>query len=139
MNFLADMGISPNAVRYLRTIGHDAVHLQELGLDRLPDGDILAKAAAERRVLLIHDLDFADLLAMSRATLPSVILFRLTDMRPAAVNRQMDYILAHYIADLERGAILAFLIGESGFVTCLSPVPAPDIQSGAGYRTLTPN
>ena len=41
MKFLADMGISP------RERGHEAVHLQEQGLGKMPDGDILAKARAE--------------------------------------------------------------------------------------------
>jgi predicted nuclease of predicted toxin-antitoxin system len=44
MKFLADMGISPRAVDFLRDMGHDAVHLYEEGLERLPDSDILAKA-----------------------------------------------------------------------------------------------
>ena len=47
MKFLADMGISPRVVSALRERGHGAVHLQEQGLGKLPDGDILAKARAE--------------------------------------------------------------------------------------------
>ncbi len=45
MNFLADMGISHRCVSHLRAHGHDAIHLHELGLDVLPDSDILALAA----------------------------------------------------------------------------------------------
>lgn len=37
MKFLADMGISPDTVVWLRSLGYDAVHLHEQGLDRLPD------------------------------------------------------------------------------------------------------
>ena len=77
MKFLADMGISPRSVEYLRTVGHDAVHLHELGLDRMADTDILAKARVEGRIVLTHDLDFGDLLAASQALLPSVVLLLL--------------------------------------------------------------
>jgi predicted nuclease of predicted toxin-antitoxin system len=44
MKFLADMGISPDTVVWLRSLSHDAVHLHEQGLDRLPDSEILIKA-----------------------------------------------------------------------------------------------
>jgi predicted nuclease of predicted toxin-antitoxin system len=63
MKFLADMGVSPVTVGFLRGLGHEAVHLHEEGLDRLPDTSILEKARREGRVLLTSDLDFGDLLA----------------------------------------------------------------------------
>ena len=107
MKFLADMGISPRSVEYLRTVGHDAVHLHELDLDRMADTDILAKARVEGRIVLTHDLDFGDLLAASQAPLPSVVLFRLQDMRPATVILHLDAILAHHKQALEQGAILS--------------------------------
>jgi len=44
VNFLANMGISPATVPFLRELGHEAVHLHELGLDRMPDPDILDRA-----------------------------------------------------------------------------------------------
>jgi predicted nuclease of predicted toxin-antitoxin system len=105
MKFLADMGISPVTVGFLRGLGHEAVHLHEEGLDRLPDTSILEKARREGRVLLTSDLDFGDLLAHSGAGLPSVVIFRLTDMRPESVNARLDVLLTHFGTDLERGAI----------------------------------
>ena len=81
MKFLADMGISPHVVEELRKKKHDAVHLMDEGLNRLPDGDILQKARQENRILLTHDLDFGELLAASGGELPIVIIFRLKDMR----------------------------------------------------------
>ena len=83
--FLADIGISPDVVRELSRRGHDAVHLGELGLDRLPDADILALASEQGRIALTHDLGFAELLAAARSTLPSVVTFRLRNMRPEKV------------------------------------------------------
>jgi len=76
MKFLADMGISTVTVDFLRSLGHNAVHLREQGLHRMEDPDILTKARQEGRILLAHDLDFSDLMAASGAQLPSVIIFR---------------------------------------------------------------
>ena len=45
MRFLADMGVSITTVQALRAAAHDAVHLRDEGLIRLPDPDIVAKAA----------------------------------------------------------------------------------------------
>ena len=105
MKFLADMGISPDTVAWLRQLGHDAAHLHAQGLDRLPDAEILVKARTEGRVLLTSDLDFGYLLAVSHAQLPSVIIFRLTDMRPNSVNFYLEQVLKQSNQELERGAI----------------------------------
>lgn len=107
MKFLLDMGISPGAAAFLRRIGHDAIHLSEQGLGRLPDADVLTKARTERRIVLTHDLDFADLLAASGADLPSVVLFRLSDMRPSSIERRLVRLLENYASDLEQGAIVS--------------------------------
>jgi predicted nuclease of predicted toxin-antitoxin system len=77
VKFLADMGVSLTTVEALRAEDHDAVHLRDEGLIRLPDSEIAAKAVAETRVVLTFDLDFGDILAMARSKAPSVIIFRL--------------------------------------------------------------
>lgn len=107
MRFLLDMGISPLTQKFLTARGHEAVHLADLGMARLQDAEILAKAAAEGRILVTHDLDFADLLAATRAQLPTVVTFRLRDMRPDHVNRYLDHILRHFRDPLEQGALLS--------------------------------
>lgn len=107
MRFLADMGISPRVVEELRRRGHDAAHLVEEGLNRLPDGDILQKARQENRVLLTHDLDFGELLAASRGELPSVIIFRLKDMRAPNVSRHLFSIIDQQADPLNNGAIMS--------------------------------
>jgi len=92
-------------VSTLRERGHEAVHLQEQGLGKMPDGEILAKARAEGSVLLTHDLDFGELLAASGGSLPSVIIFRLKDMRAENVNFHLFSILEKQSAALEKGVV----------------------------------
>jgi predicted nuclease of predicted toxin-antitoxin system len=105
MKFLADMGISPRTVAFLRSQGHDAVHLHEQGLDRHEDPAILEKARNEGCVLLTHDLDFGELLAAAGTALPSVVIFRLQNMRPERVSDYLEIITSRYVGSLQMGAI----------------------------------
>jgi predicted nuclease of predicted toxin-antitoxin system len=107
MKFLADMGISPRTVTFLKSLGHDVVHLQEQGLGRLSDPLTLRKAREEGRVLLTHDLDFGELMAASGEELPSVVIFRLHDMRPERVNLYLKQIVTEHDEVLEQGVIVS--------------------------------
>ena len=49
MRFLADAGISPNTIDFLRRNGHDAVHVRELAMQRAPDRFLVEMAQAEGR------------------------------------------------------------------------------------------
>ena len=82
------------------------MHLHELGQDCLPDAMILEEALREEYVVLTHDLGFSELIAVSGAHLPSVITFRLRDMRPTNVNRHLRAILDRHSEKLERGAVV---------------------------------
>jgi len=112
MQFLLDMGISPRTAEHLRARGHEALHLREENLERLADPDILQKARREERILLAHDLDFGDLLAASGAALPSVVTFRLHDMRPASVNRHVQRVLDEHRETLQGGAMFSVTEGH---------------------------
>lgn len=112
MKFLADMGISPKTVTFLHALGHDAVHLADQGLERLPDRDIVAKARQEERILLVHDLGFGEFVAASGATLPSAITFRLRNMHPDRINGALQRILLQHGDALERGALLSVTEGQ---------------------------
>jgi predicted nuclease of predicted toxin-antitoxin system len=112
MNFLADMGISPKTVEFLQHLGHQAVHLQQQGLHGLKDHQILEKAREEGCILLTHDLDFGDLLAASGADLPSVVIFRLRNMRPEHLNDYLFKIISQYPKALENGAIITVTEGR---------------------------
>ena len=112
MKFLADMGISPRTVAWLHSLGHDAIHLRDQGLERWPDSDILRKALEESRILLTHDLDFGELVAASGGSLPSVVIFRLRNMRPDAVHQALRQVLMRYSVELAQGVILSVSEGQ---------------------------
>ena len=70
------MPVTPRAAATLAEMGHDAVHAKDVGLGTAPDADILARAAAEGRVVVTADLDYPRLLATGGASSPGVILIR---------------------------------------------------------------
>ncbi|MEM7794115.1 MAG: DUF5615 family PIN-like protein [Cyanobacteria bacterium P01_C01_bin.118] len=107
MKFLADMGISPRTVTWLKNQGYNAVRLSDEGLQRLPDADVMVKALQEKRILLTMDLGFGALLAMSRGQFPSTIIFRLSNETSESVNGRLAEVLELFAADLESGAIIS--------------------------------
>ncbi|MFN0165646.1 MAG: DUF5615 family PIN-like protein [Bryobacteraceae bacterium] len=106
MNFLADMGVSMTTVLALRQLGHDVAHLSELGLIRMEDSDIVAKAQSEARIILTFDLDFGEIMALSANASPSVILFRTRDQTPQVVTPRLLHVLKECEEQLTAGAFV---------------------------------
>ncbi|MGB3202172.1 MAG: DUF5615 family PIN-like protein [Nodosilinea sp.] len=107
MRFLADMGISPRTVEWLRQQGYDSVHLVDEGLNRLSDEGIIDKARTENRIVLTIDLDFGYLLAISQANLPSVVIFRLGNASRSVVQARLSEVLNLCSEDLLSGALIS--------------------------------
>jgi predicted nuclease of predicted toxin-antitoxin system len=93
VKFLVDMALSPDLATWLAGQGHDAVHASTIGLFRSPDAEIMARAKAEHRTVTA-DLDYPQLLAMSRAIEPSVILFRDGNWNDQEVIERMQAVLS---------------------------------------------
>src|SRR5436305_5562157 len=107
------MGVSLTTVEALRAAHHDAVHLRDEDLSRLPDTEIAAKAVAVGRIVLTFDLDFGDILAAARSGTPSVVVFRLRNQTPAAVNPRLFRVIENCATELASGAIV--IVEDGGF------------------------
>ena len=81
MRFLLDENQSPRLVDLLVAAGHDALHVRDIGLGTAPDEDVLAVARAEGRVIVSADTNFGELLAVSNADSPSIMLLRRQEQR----------------------------------------------------------
>ncbi|MBI2088268.1 MAG: DUF5615 family PIN-like protein [Deltaproteobacteria bacterium] len=106
MRLLADMGVDVRVVHWLRSQGHNATHLRDEGLQRSPNGEIFKKAVAESRVILTFDLDFGEILALSKGPKAGVILFRLRNTRTPHVIQRLASVLSDCVEPLERGAVV---------------------------------
>lgn len=111
MRFLADMGVSRSVVEWLRSEGHDAIHLREEGLQKLPDPGIFQKGGLEARVILTFDLGFGELIASSQQTV-SVIVYRLRNARARHQVERLRVVLKATTEDLERGAVVVIEDGR---------------------------
>jgi len=100
------MGVDVRVVEWLRSQGHDAVHLREEGLHRAPDQEIFDKALGEDRIILAFDLDFGDLAALAREDSARVILFRLNNARTPHVINRLAAVLASSSDAFSHGVIV---------------------------------
>ncbi len=107
MRFLVDMCVDTRVAEWLRSAGHDAVHLRDQGLQRLPNGEIFRKATLEGRTVVTFDLDFSEIAALSRGERASVISFRLNNARHEHVIERLTAVLAESAAALDKGAVIS--------------------------------
>ena len=106
MRFLLDMGVDVRVATWLREQGHEALHLRDQDLQRLPNGEIFTKAILESRVILTFDLDFGEIAALARSRKASVVVFRLHNTRTAHVLERLASVLADCSSILGRGAVV---------------------------------
>ena len=106
MKFLADMGISPVTVAFLRGIGHEAVRLLEVGLERRSDADVIAYAMSRGQVVMTFDLDYPTLLALNPGSRVSAIVFRTLRAEPEWINERLRETLPLMTDALTAGAIV---------------------------------
>ena len=100
------MGVDQRVVAWLRAAGHDAIHLRDENLHRLPDTDVFDKAVTEARIILTFDLDFGEIAALTSGRVASIILFRLPDARYARVIERLQAVLSTSAEALAAGAVV---------------------------------
>lgn len=126
MRLLVDANLSPRVAARLRGEGHDAVHVTEIGMLAAPDEVIFAHAADSGLVIISADTDFGELLAVSGATRPSVVLLRSADhLTP---DQQATLLIANLPAvadELDSGAAVSIARGRLR-VRPLPVHPAPE-------------
>ena len=101
------MGVSQRVVTWLQEQGHEATHLRDEGLQKLENGDIFTKAFRESRIILTWDLDFTEILALSKTGTVSAVVFRLMNTRSDHVIKRLERVLSASARDLEEGAIIS--------------------------------
>lgn len=76
ISLLLDQNTPYGAAALLNERGVDTLHTRDAGLERASDAAITDAAAAMGRVVITHDADFSQLLALSGRLRPSVIHLR---------------------------------------------------------------
>jgi predicted nuclease of predicted toxin-antitoxin system len=106
MKFLVDANLAPRVAARLGRAGHEASHVDEIGLGTASDEAILDRAHEEAAVVLTADADFGALLALSGRAGPSVILLRSADhLTPDGQADLVLHVLDRINDELEAGAV----------------------------------
>jgi predicted nuclease of predicted toxin-antitoxin system len=136
VKFLVDANMSPRVAEFLRSNGHDAVAVRDIGLAEASDDEILDCAAVDDRIVISHDTDFGALLAFRRLSKPSFILIRSSD--PMTPDDHTSLILANLDAindDLAAGAIVVFANARTPQGARVKPsARSPTSHDGAARR-----
>lgn len=106
MKLVIDIDLSPEWVELFQGNGHDAVHWSEVGNPRAPDTVIMTWAREHDHVVFTHDLDFSRVLALSRASGPSVFQVRTEDVLPSGIGALVLSALRQHGDALQAGAIV---------------------------------
>ena len=109
MRFLVDNPVSPLVAEMLRKAGHDAVHVREYGLQADSDTVILERASKENRIIISADTDFGFLVARSKKSTPSVVIFHHSfPHRPQQQGKLLLDNLTRLSTSLEQGSFIVF-------------------------------
>ena len=103
MKLLLDQGLPRSTAVLLRQAGLDTLHVGEIGYAAAEDETILERGRDDERVVVTLDADFHTLLALSGATLPSVIRLRIEGLRGEAAAALLQAVVAQFDEDLEQG------------------------------------
>ena len=102
MEFLVDNQLPPLLAAHLRSHGHDAVHVADLGLDAADDVAVWAAATAAGRVVISKDEDFV-LVATRPGDAGRLAWVRLGNCRNAALRGAFDRVLPALVAAFAAG------------------------------------
>lgn len=110
MRLLLDANLSSRIVQLLDDAGYEAIHVDDIGLLRAADSEIIDQARADGLVVVTADSDFPMLLAISRDTSPSVIHLRhVAELTPDHHATLLSLNLPIVAASIARGAIVSLI------------------------------
>ena len=100
-------GPARSTVQHLAVAGIAAEHVGELGMAGATDAAILNMAELQQAVVVTLDADFHHLLAVSQATLPSVVRIRIEGLKGDQLAAVLVQVIAVAGADLATGAVVS--------------------------------
>ncbi|GHV82654.1 hypothetical protein AGMMS49991_12120 [Spirochaetia bacterium] len=106
MKILVDMNLAFRWAEMLSLRGISTVHWNAVGASNAPDSDIVSYAKDKGCAVLTRDLDFGDILSLTKAAAPSVIQIRVGDARPEQLLEVVYNTLISLKDEIEHGALV---------------------------------
>jgi predicted nuclease of predicted toxin-antitoxin system len=103
---LLDQGLPATAALLLRNDGWDAIHVREVSMQKADDTEILEFGARDSRVVITLDRDFPQILALTAASRPSVVLIRQQRLRATGLAALLASIWREHEDALDQGCVL---------------------------------
>lgn len=110
MRFLIDADLPRPTATVIRSLGHEALDVRDIGLGAAPDEQIAAYAQAHGLCLLTGDFDFADIRDYPPQDYAGLVVLKLPD------NANRDMILRLVEAFLGESHVLGQLPGRLAIV-----------------------
>jgi predicted nuclease of predicted toxin-antitoxin system len=103
MKFLFDQSADFRLIDHLRRLNHDVTAISRDYPEALADTDVLTIARTEKRILVVADRDFGELIFHQRLTHAGVIYFRLPGASLAVKIERLHTTVSMYARALYRG------------------------------------
>ena len=107
MRLLLDQGLPRSTADHLRNFGIDADHVANLGMAAATDEAILEAARDLQAAVVSLDADFHRILAVSKATGPSVVRIRVEGLKGDQMANLLVQVLAAAASKLRAGAAVS--------------------------------
>lgn len=102
MRFLIDVQLPPALARLLIDRGHDAEHVNDVGLGNSPDRDLWNYALEHGAVIVTKDEDFANMTALGGEA-PAVVWVRVGNTRRAPLLAWFEPLIDEVVSLVEAG------------------------------------
>lgn len=113
MKFLIDLNLPPSWKKLLGDSGWSSTHWSEVGSLTASDAEIMDWARTNGYVVLTHDLDFGELLALTGSSAPSVVQLRTQEVLPSKVGSLVVRSLRQWEKQLSAGALMSIDIHQA--------------------------
>jgi predicted nuclease of predicted toxin-antitoxin system len=112
MKFLFDQSADFRLIPHISHLGHDVQAISRNYPHGLPDDDVLKIARKERRILVVADRDFGELIFQQEQIHSGVIFFRLPGASLQTKIEHLNIVLDDYADKLELGEFLVVTPGQ---------------------------
>jgi predicted nuclease of predicted toxin-antitoxin system len=112
MKFLFDQSADFRLIDHLRSLGYDVTAISRDYPHSLADEDVLAIARRERRILVVADRDFGELIFNQGLSHTGVLFFRLPGAQLQTKIEHLDQALEQHADELAAGEFVVVSPGN---------------------------
>jgi len=102
MRFLVDAQLPPLLARHLVSLGHEAEHVADAGMEKSSDQDVWQRALQNSAILITKDEDFVTIRALAHSG-PAVVWIRIGNTSKQALLSRVMTAWPAVASALERG------------------------------------